>query len=355
MGNPGKRLTGGGVRFVIGILAAAALALFALQSSALIEWLGLERFGKTETLRLGAYDGDVGALEWIAQDQGFFRKVGLAVEIKGYPSGKEAADALRAGQVDVATASEFVAAARSFGEADLRILGSIAYYRNKGIVGRRDRGIAVPADLKGKRIGVTSPSGAEYSLYVFLALHGLGGKDVAVVSLPPKRLGEALAAGDIDAAITWQPHVQEIEAKLGDGGVSFRGDGFDTWLLLLTRRDSAALGRPTRKLMQALVLAEEWAQAHPEEARQYLATRFKLERAYIDALWANMQLEVTLPQELLVAMAGQARWLARSNGRGEDSIPNYAEFMRTDELKAAKPSAVTLFSRSGRVDASAAR
>lgn len=347
MENQGKRLTPGGIRLVFGAMAAVALALFALQSSALISWFGLERFGTVEKLRLGAYEGDVGALQWIAQEQGFYRKAGLDVDIKGFASGKEAAEALRAGQVDVATASEYVVATRSFDEADLRILGSVAYYGNKGIVGRRDRGVGAPADLKGKRIGVTSPSGAEYSLYVFLALQGLGVGDVTLVNMPPKRLAEAVSAGEIDAVATWQPHVQKVESRLGSGGVTFSGNGFDTWLLLVTRRDSLpALGDAARKLMKAMVMAEEWAHAHPEEAKQYLATRFKLERGYVDALWGNMHLDVTLPQELLVAMDGQARWLAQRNGRGNDSIPNYADFMSPEGLRAAKPSAVTLFSRS---------
>lgn len=343
----GKSLSKGRTRIVLGVVAALALTLFALQSSALIEWFGLERFSQPEKLRLAAYDGDVGALQWIAQEKGFYRRAGLDVEIGGYASGKEAAEALRAGRVDVATASEFVVASRSFEETDLRILGGISYYRNKGIVGRRDRGIAAPGDLRGKRIGLTSPSGAEYSLYVFLALHGLGVKDVSIVNLPPKRLGEALAAGDIDAAVTWQPHVQEIESLLGSGGITFSGSGFDTWLLLLTRRDNQpALGSAARKLMKAMVMAEEWVQSHPEEAKQYLMTRFRLERGYVDALWGNMHLEVALPQELLVAMDGQARWLARRSGRSEDGIPNYAAFMSPEGLMAAKPSAVTLFSRS---------
>lgn len=345
-------MTKGRIRIVTGTIAAFVLALFALQSSALIDWLGLSGFDRTETLRLGAYEGDVGALEWIAQDQGFYRKVGLAVELKGFASGKDAAEALRKGEVDVTTASEFVVASRSFTEPDLRVLGSIAYYSNKGIVARRDRGIATPADLQGKRIAVTSPSGAEYSLYVFLALHGLGAKDVTLVKLSPQRIIEAMATGEVDAAITWQPHVATIEAKLGDRGITFGGDGFDTWLLLVTRAGSQpVLGRAGRKLMRAMVLAEEWAQEHPAEARRYIAGRFNLDDAYVAALWKNMQLEVTLPQELLIAMDGQARWLARSSGRGEQAIPNYADFIRADELRSANPSAVTLLSKAKRTDA----
>ena len=342
-------------RLVVGVVTALVLVLFCLRAASNMGWLGFAGFGRIEQIRLGAYEGDVGALEWIAQDRGFFNQVGLAVELKGYGSGKEAADALRAGRVDVATASEYVVASRSFTEADLRVLGSISYYRNKGIVARRDRAINAPGDLRGKRIGVTVPSGAEYSLYVFLALHGLGLQDVTIVNLPPLELRAAIQAGNIDAAITWQPHVGDLERLLGSAGVSFRGDGFDTYLLLITLQQSLdSQGAALKKLMHAMVLAQEWAQAHPDEAKHYVATRFKLEPDDVETLWPNMPLEVTLPQELLVAMDGEARWLARKGGGATSSIPDYTHFIHSDELKAVKPSAVTLFSEAKRTPSAGA-
>ena len=330
-------------RIVLGVVAAGVLALFTLQSSALIEWLGFRSFGKVEQIRLAAYEGDVGALEWIAQDMGFYQQVGLNVDLKGYASGKDAADALDAGLVDVATASEYVVATKSFAQPDLRILGSISYYRNKSIVARGDRGIAVTADLKGKRIGVTSPSGAEYSLYVFLALQGLSDKDVTIVNLPPKQLVDAVTSGDIDAAITWQPHAREIEQRLGATAVTFHGDGFDTYLLLVTKQKRAPAKDVSERLLKAMVLAGDWVAAHPEDAKRYIATRFKLEPAYVSALWPSMPLEVTLPQELLVAMDGEARWLAKKNPGAGSVIPNYAGFIDAGPLKAVRPSAVTLY------------
>lgn len=327
-------------KVALGFAAIASLAAFALQPTSLMRWLGC--CGPEDSIRLGAYEGDVGALGWIAQDQGFFRKVGLDVAVTGYPSGKEAADALQAGAVDVAMASEYVVASRSFSEPDLRILGSVAFYRNKGVVARRDRGINSPADLKGKRIGVTSPSGAEYSLTVFLALYGLTVQDVKLVKLAPPKIVEAIANGDIDAAITWDPHVRTIEQALGANGISFQGDGLDVYLLLVTRQDVATKsGKALTKLMRALVLAEEWARAHPEEAKGYLASRFKLDPAYVESMWWRTQLAVTLPQELLTAMDGEARWLDDQAG-ARDGIPNYALFVRPDALLAVKPAAVTL-------------
>lgn len=297
-----------------------------------------------ETLRIGAYDGDVGALAWIAAEQGFFERVRLDVELKGYDTGKASVDALQAGAVDVATASEFVVADRSFAEPDLRILASISQYWNKGLIARRDHGIAGPADLRDKRIGVTFTSTAEHTLVVFLALHELTRDDARLVNLPPRQLVEGMESGALDAAITWQPHVDALERALADQAVQLLPRGSDAYLVTLTRADLTAAKAPAiERYLRALLLAEEWVRADPGRARDWLARRFSLEPAYVAKLWPDMKLAVTLPQEILEIMDGEARWLAKKNGRA--AAPDFAHTLHAAPLAAAKPSAVTVFWR----------
>ena len=110
------------------------------------------------------------------------------------------------------------------------------------------------------------------------------------------------------------------------------------------RRVTVSVAGATPSLVAtALKLPEEWARAHPEEAKGYIATRFKLDPAYVESMWWRTQLAVTLPQELLTALDSEARWLDEQDD-SRDSIPNYSQFIRPDELLSVKPAAVTLLS-----------
>jgi ABC-type nitrate/sulfonate/bicarbonate transport system substrate-binding protein len=323
----------------------AGVLLFALVVLLILAMRGTFPFwraGPLESLRVGAFVGDVGALAWIAQDHGFYEQMGLSVDLKGYNTGSESVHALRAGQVDLATASEFVVAASSFAEPDLRVLASVCQYWNKGLIGRRDHGLNQPIDLKGKRIGVTATSTAEHTLVVFLALQGLTLKDVQTVPLAPPELVERITDGTIDAVMTWQPHVEKIEHQLGNNAVSLMETGSDAYLLLLTRPDVLS-GKATaiEKYLRALLMAEDWVRANPELARQYLLTRFALNPAYVDKLWPKLRLVVNLPQEILEIMDGEARWLAKR--KGQAAIPDFALTVQRAPLSAVKPVAVTLF------------
>ncbi|MBF0325310.1 ABC transporter substrate-binding protein [Magnetospirillum moscoviense] len=329
-------------RLLLAILALIGLGgLTVVANQAGLDILGP---GKVDHIRLAAYDGDVGALEWIARDKGFFRKVGLEVDMKAYPSGNAAMEALRAGEVDIATAADLVVAKRSFTEPDLRILADICRYWNKGLVARRDRNILVPGDLRGKRIGVPATSSAEHNLMVFLALQGLSMRDVTIVDLAPKPLVEAVTAGQIDAAIVWQPHVTAIEKALGANAVRLMDGGTEAHLLLVTREaEIAPRADAIRKLLKGLILAEQWVRANPDQAKATLAERFALDPAYLDILWPRMQLAVSLPQEILAAMEAEARWLAQADTKG--TRPTFADTIHPEPLRAVKPDAVGIFTR----------
>jgi taurine transport system substrate-binding protein len=101
---------------------------------------------------------------------------------------------------------------------------------NEALVARNGSGVNTIADLRGKRVGTPFASTAHYNL----------------VDLQPQAILAAWDRGDIDAAYTWLPTLDDL-----------RKTGKD----LITSRQLAKDGKPTLDLS---AVADDFASAHPD-------------------------------------------------------------------------------------------
>ena len=163
-----------------------------------------------EPLRLGVLHAAHSALIYIADSQGFFKKRSVDLVMKEYEAGVTAVNDLIAGNLDAAIATGYVLVRQSFTHPDLRIAASICIASDMEIVVRRDRGIARPQDLKGKRVAVTRGAISEFFLYTYLLFNNIPAASVRVVYLAPSEIVKEMAAGTIDVALLWPPYTDEI-------------------------------------------------------------------------------------------------------------------------------------------------
>ena len=117
---------------------------------------------------------------------------------------------------------------------------------NEALVVRNGTGINTIAELKGKRIATPFASTAHYSVLAALNQNGLSPSDVQLVDLQPQAILAAWERGDIDAAYTWLPTLDQL-----------RKTGKD----LITSKQLAKDGKPTLDLG---AVSDEFAGAHPE-------------------------------------------------------------------------------------------
>jgi len=115
---------------------------------------------------------------------------------------------------------------------------------NEALVVRNGTGII--GELRGKRIATPFASTAHYSVLAALDQNGLSANDVQLVDLQPQAILAAWERGDVDAAYTWLPTLDQL-----------RTTGKD----LITSRQLAKDGKPTLDLG---VVSDEFAAAHPE-------------------------------------------------------------------------------------------
>ena len=296
--------------------------------------------GPVEKITVAAAEYLTGALVYVAEDQEFFKKNGLDATIKHYGSGKACADALIAGEADISTSADNVFVNYSFKYPDLRVFGTVATKQIKELAVLKDKGITTINDLRGKKIGVTKKSGAEFLLGVFLTLNAIPLQAVKLVDLKPPKMLDAISKGDVDAVITWDPYLYNIKKELGDNVVSwFAGEEF---YFVLLSKDDWIKNHPkaSERFIKAILEAEAYVKEHPLEAKKFIKNRFNYESDYMDYSWPKQKFAVILDQAMLVSFEDKARWSIENKLTTATEVPNYLDYIYLDALEEIKPEAV---------------
>lgn len=281
----------------------------------------------------------------IAFVKGYFAEEGLDATPQPHAFGKPALAAVLDGKADLATVGDtpFVAAVMN-GNKITTIALIQSSNRNEAIVARRDRGITTPAELRGKRIGVTLGTTGDYFADTFLLVHGLERKQVTVIDMKPDEMAAALDTGVVDAVSTWNPTLMQLEKVLGARGLLFYGDLFYTEIFCIAGVQEYVRKNPgvIQKILRALIKAETFVKQHDNEARALVAGFIKMDKAILDEMWHDMRFRVTLDQALLVNFEDQSRWRMKRNRSRQTELPNYLDRMYVDGLMAVKPKAVRI-------------
>jgi len=285
------------------------------------------------------------SLAIIADAEELFAREGVAVSLRKYASGKLALDAMLAGDVQAATAAVTPVVFSSFKRRDFAVVASIGSSNNDTrIVARRDRGIARPQDLRGKRIATQEASAVHFFLHMFLLKQGVPEKDVTIRDLAPEDFPQALARGEVDACSLREPLVSRAAALLGDNAVTFEEPELHVEYhnLLLCNPFLEKRPETVRRLLRAFLTAETFVKQHPQRAKAAVARAFAIGGPALDRLWPWLDLRVRLSQSLLLAMEDQARWAVEGRWVENVAMPNYLKFVRLDAMLSVKPSAVSV-------------
>lgn len=288
------------------------------------------------------------ALVYVAEARGFFREAGLEVSYNKFVLGRDAlADAIE-GRSDLATVYELPVAIGLYKGHDLAILSTLhSSTRSHALVARRDRGIAVPADLRGERIGVTRGTTLDYFLQVFLAGEGIAPGEVRQIPLEPADYEAALLGGQVGALVAFNPLLYSLRGKLGpERAAVFYSDAYIEFSLLVGRRDIVmAKAEAMRRLLRAIVRAEAYVRDHREESIAIVAARLadRFSAEVIREGWDALKHEARLSHLLLTTLTQEGNWL-KNSGQFHTPMPDFGRAMLHEPLAAADPGAVTLLS-----------
>jgi ABC-type nitrate/sulfonate/bicarbonate transport system substrate-binding protein len=326
-------------RWLAVVAVAAAFAVLALS------WAERRTAVPPERLSLAVSTTPHAALLHLAQAQGYFADAGLDVSVTRVSHGKAALDLLIDGRVDLAAATEVPFVVGVLEGQPLRVMSSmLSASEELAVVARRDRGIKAPADLIGKRIGVTFGTSGDYFVWAFLTRHQLRPERVTLIDVGPGSMVSELLKGTIDAASLWQPVRRAAETALGANGVTFTASDAYTVTHLMVGQASLLEARPAaaRKLVRALLHAEDFARTQPQHARAVVARQLQLDTRALEADWPLLEFRVDLRQSQLVTWEDEARWAMARGHAHSGPVPNFLWHLHLDALQATRPDRVTI-------------
>jgi ABC-type nitrate/sulfonate/bicarbonate transport system substrate-binding protein len=301
--------------------------------------------GRGEKITLSTSLDAKSALLYIALDKGYFSHNGLEVTLKTFPSGKMGCEQLKAGMIDIANISDFVLVDQVFGgTTSLRCVGSIAAADDHQLITRKDRGIPAPSDLRGRKIGVSQGTSAEFFLGRFLAFNELTWHEVDFVNINPADLESALATGRVDAVMIWEQWAEKIRKSMENQIGSWPGQSGQKYYWLLVTTDAFMEARPgvLERLFRALDQAEKFLKNHRDESITIIAQWTDLDPDRVQAALTRSKCALSFDQSLLIALEDEARWMIRNKLTGQTIVPNYLEYMRVEALSQVNPQAVRL-------------
>jgi NitT/TauT family transport system substrate-binding protein len=328
---------GRGLAQAMAALLAGAATLLAAASCAGVGGRAAEK------LTVASPPLEQAALIYVAADQGYFARNGLAVAVQGYDSGLTALDALLKGDADIAEAAEYPVAGLAFRKEPVEVIATNDEFENEYLVARRDRGIAAPAGLKGKRVGVARGTIAEFYLGRLLELQGMGLQNVSLVDVQPEDFVSAFAGGSIDAIVAWQPYVAQMQKAAPAPVVWPAQSGQAAFGVLVTRaRWLDGHVDTAQRFLASLKEAQDYITAHPEEARSIVAKQLGDDPAYVAGIWPQHRFALSLDRPLIMALEDEAAWMIRSGLATGQELPDFSAYIDARALQAAAPGAVSI-------------
>jgi ABC-type nitrate/sulfonate/bicarbonate transport system substrate-binding protein len=278
-----------------------------------------------EPVTVGAEFSQVNTLLFIAQNLSYFSANGLNVTIRPYISGAAALGAMVNGDVDIAASSEFTVVNKILANSNISIIGAIDRFLQINLAARRDKGIENVTDLVDKSVGLTFGTSAEFFFGRFLELNGMNHSQVKPVNIEPNHMVEAMANGTVDAVVTWQPYLYQIQNQMANDIVEWPVQSGQQVYSVLSATNSWLDTHTTTvtQFLNAIAQAENYLQSNPTEGKKLIMSQLNYTNEYLESVWPDHKFALSLDQSLVLIMEDEARWLIANNLTNATSVPDF--------------------------------
>lgn len=210
---------------------------------------------------------------YIAQQEGYFKQLGLTVKITNFNTDADREAAFASGNTDVTNMPTHTAL--RFEQQN--IPGRMVLLEDESLTG--DAVIAQPPinsikDLKGKKVAYEQGTTSDILIHYALAANGMKPSDIQTVPISASAAGSAAAAGRVSAAVTYEPYISAILAQ-HKGFRRIYVAGVDPGLVsdVLVASNNLLNNKPGQvlALMKAWGMAINFYNTHPVQAQTIIA------------------------------------------------------------------------------------
>lgn len=211
---------------------------------------------------------------WIAQDQGMFAQYGIEAELIDFVTDTEVNAAFASGNMDIANVATHTAIKLFANGVDLKVVLLEDVSTDADAI-LAPSAIATVADLAGKRVAYEEGSTSDLLLNYALAQNNMKLSDIIAVPMPAADAGAALIAGQVDAAVTYEPYISEAINQNSDLQALYTAaerPGLISDVLIARTPFAAENPDLMRNVLKVWGEAVDFLRANPEQGRAIIAT-----------------------------------------------------------------------------------
>jgi NitT/TauT family transport system substrate-binding protein len=219
----------------------------------------------------------------LAVDKGYFKELGIEVEIKHVAASSDRVRAVTAGSAAFSNLGRIAVIAEMAND------NKTFYYfanvddspGNEGCWARP--GFASFKDLKGKKVAANTS--AQITMNGLLEKEGMAEKDVQFVNLPAPEMAGAIARGDVDAACVWEPLLTNVKKAVPEGKLlgldsdtpSFKqfGTMASPDIMIISRKLVDENPELAKKIVTAIFKGVKYTNENPDDTAKTVAHYFR--------------------------------------------------------------------------------
>jgi sulfonate transport system substrate-binding protein len=259
-------------------------------------------------LRMGIVPLPHYAQMWVAKKKGFIneelQKVGFKLRWQPFSLGPMVNEAFIAGHVDMGVMGDFPAFIGRSAGINYRII-SIASAAPKALalVVRQDSNIDAVSKLQGKKIATTKGAYGQKLLTLLLEKNGLSIQDIKFIHMTMDDLAIALARGDIDAGVIWDPLLTRLE-DAGEIRIIADGTGvYEAYAVLMASGDLIDKHPyAVNAMLKAYQRGDEYLKQNPDECVKLLMEEMKIPYSQLAGIINKFNYDGTITNQFLTEM-----------------------------------------------------